>query len=116
MRKLVLVLATIGVLVLVVGSVVPVRGSNIHGSGVNLNCGPALAAMMHWTGPSSPHAGPDIIWADSDIGVSGWAWCELEAGQRMRGVLGLGVILLALVPFTLVLRRAADRARSRVAQ
>jgi hypothetical protein len=87
-------------------SLIPIGGTDIGPSAVDLSCGPALGAVTGWTGPSAAEADDTIMLGD-DYGMSKRVWCEVEAGRWVRpfygvaaalGLLALGCLLAVLVP------------------
>jgi hypothetical protein len=109
MRRLAAILVGAGVVLLLVGSLIPIKGSNIMGSGVAVSCGPALPAAMHWTGP--PEQGGATILTGPDTGLTTSAWCELEAGRWMLPTYLAGAGSLALAAILAVRIIAARSSR-----
>lgn len=86
------------------GSLIPIRGSDIGPSAVDLSCGPALGAVTGWTGPKAA-AADDTIMLGDDYGTTKAVWCASEAGRWVRPSYGVAaaVGLLALACFLVVL-------------
>lgn len=86
-----------GIALILVAALRPISGSQIMGTDVSLDCGPALTA---WLGLVEPRpAGPAIIWPGSDLGVGRAAWCDLEARTWVWpvGLGGLATLCLGAV-------------------
>ena len=77
--------------------VVPVKGSDVLGSGESLNCGPASTAAIGLTRPELPDE--PIMWPGSDLGIGRGAWCQVEARERAVPA-GISAVGFAALPVT----------------
>jgi hypothetical protein len=103
------VLSIAGLLIVLVAALRPMSGSNIMGTNVSLDCGPAITA---WLGISDPDSsGPPIMWPDSDLGVGRAAWCDLESRKWLWpiGATGLGMVAVGGVLLIAGQRRPRER-------
>ncbi len=102
-------LCVAALVVILAGALRPISGSQIMGTDVSLQCGPAITSWLRLTGPSP--SGPPVIWPNSDLGISRGAWCEREAGQWFRPVAAAGFTTLMLGGALLSVGRARSRTK-----
>jgi hypothetical protein len=97
------VLIVVALAVAAGGSLIPIRGTDIGPSGVDLSCGPALGAVTGWTGPKAGEA-DDTIMVGVDYGTTKAVWCESEAARWVWPLYGAAAALglLALACFLVV--------------
>ena len=78
MRRTGWALLLVGMTIAVAASLVPVGDASAGLNQIDVSCGPALGAVMRWTGPGSDHAPDPTIRTGSDTGYSAPAWCQLQ--------------------------------------
>lgn len=88
------------------GSLIPISGTGIGLSEVDVSCGPALGTVAGWTGPEAGGATETIMLGD-DFRVTTSVWCQTEAGRWLlpfygfaaaMGLLALACFIVALLP------------------
>jgi len=88
------------------GSLIPINGTDIGPSAVDVSCGPALGTVTGWTGPK-PGEADDTIMLGVDYGMTKAVWCASEAGRWVWpfysvaaafGLLALACFIVVLLP------------------
>jgi hypothetical protein len=70
------------------GSLIPISGTDIGPSAVDVSCGSALGTVTGWPGPKAGEA-DDTIMLGVDYGTTKAVWCGSEAGRWLRPFYGV---------------------------